>query len=124
MAMYRNGSARRSTAAAGGHKIDSTSPAAASPQPTSQKMTVRVDRIHVDQRADDRWRRGRIGHDRLGNPGRPSHVVAPRDAEGWISTWWDVLRHDSDNLEVLGHHPRGSVDPSVVPRPKRGEVGV
>ena len=45
--MYRNGSARRTAASAGGQTIEIATPAAANPQPASQKMTVRVDRIHA-----------------------------------------------------------------------------
>src|SRR4249920_2015915 len=45
--MYRNGNARRTTASAGRQKVEITTPAPTSPQPTSQKMTVRVVRIHA-----------------------------------------------------------------------------
>src|SRR5262245_9347634 len=45
--MYRNGSARRTTASPGRQKIESAPPAATNAPATSQKMTVRVDRIHA-----------------------------------------------------------------------------
>src|SRR5262245_37687895 len=55
--MYRNGSARGIAASAGGQKIEITTLAATSPPPTSQKMAVRVDRIHAGYRGCSNDRR-------------------------------------------------------------------